>query len=222
VPVRASRLSVAAVAFVVCTFGCTDDDRPPTVVASNDIVAAVATAVLGEDAAVEVQPGAADSVDAMLLDQLAPIPFGEGAQWLGPPPPSGDAPAIGTPDPAFWLDPDRVVQAARSIAQNAELDETARQRTDERLAALRETMRRADEEVQGLLLDLPPERRVVLTDNIRLGYLAERYGLQIGPTEGAGPLRDLDLDHLGPPGSPTATLDGLIVEVARRVALPES
>jgi ABC-type Zn uptake system ZnuABC Zn-binding protein ZnuA len=219
VPVRATSIA-AILALAAGLLGCNRSHSPPTLVVSSDVNAAIAVAAFGDDARVEVQnePQNGDR----LLAQLAPIPFGEGPQWLAPPEPTGDAPYTGQDDPSFWLDPDRVVQAARSIALSAELDEAAQQRTDERLAALRETMMRADEQVQALLLGLTENQRVVATDSIRLGYFAERYGLQILPVDGAGVLGDLDLDHLGPPGSPTATLDGLIVEVARRVASPGS
>lgn len=195
--------------------GCNRNHPAPTLDVSSDIEAAIAVAALGDDARIEVHddPQSGQFVDA----ELAPIPYGEGAQWLAPPS-RGGPPYVGGADPAIWLDTDRVVEAGRQLAHRVPLDGAAQQRTEERIAALRETMMRADERAQALLLDLPPERRIISTNSIRLGYFAQRYGLQILPIEGAGPLGNLDVDRLGPPGSPTATLDGLIVEVARRVA----
>jgi ABC-type Zn uptake system ZnuABC Zn-binding protein ZnuA len=218
VPMRALRLSLVLLTMATCTIACSTDGGPPTVIVSNEIIASVATAALGDDAAIQIRPDAADPVDAGLLDQLAPIPFGEGPQWLGTPPPSATAPGIGSPDPSFWLDPDRLTQAARWIAARVDLDAAAQQRTDERLATWRETMLIADEQVQGELLDLPPERRIVRTNSSHLGYFAQRYGLQIAPGPDPGPLGDLDLGGLGLSGSSTATLDGLIVELGRRLA----
>jgi ABC-type Zn uptake system ZnuABC Zn-binding protein ZnuA len=221
------------VAVVVVVGACTGDDGadepspvpPPRVVVGTDIVGAVATAALGEDAVVEVVPGD-DALDRALLEQLAPIPFGESPAWAAPPAPSPDRPALGSPDPAFWLDPDRVTQAARLLADGVDLSPDARLRTDARIEELAETMRVADERAQAMLITLPPARLQVATANVRLGYHAERYGLVIVPTDGdlgdADPLAGLDVDRLGPPGTPTDTLDGLLVEVARRIAEPST
>lgn len=207
---------LALVALV--TSACSSDRAEPTLQVSSDLTAAIATAALGDDATVTIQPGG-PIVDDALLGELAPMPFGQVPPWTTTPPPNPGGPALGAPDPAVWLDPDRVVQAARTLAARVELDDDARQRTEARIEALHDTMRRADEQVQALVLARTPGL-VVGTGNVRLGYFAERYGLQIQPLgdpAAADPLAGLDLDHLGPEGTPTATLDAMLVEVARRV-----
>ena len=187
------------------------------------MTAAIAATALGDD--VEVVQTADEPVfDDSILGQLAPIPFGEGSQWVAPPPASPGAPAPGAPDPAVWLDPDRVVQAARLLADRVALADAARGRTDARIDELRDSMRDADEQVQALLADSPADRPAIATANVRLGYFAERYGLLISPRTAAlamgsaDPFAGLDTDRLGPADSPTATLHGLIVDVARRAS----
>jgi ABC-type Zn uptake system ZnuABC Zn-binding protein ZnuA len=223
--VRLAVVVAVVIASIACGRGSESPSGEPTttkttsVVVGSDIVAAVATAALGEDAVVEVVPGR-DDVDRAVLARLAPIPFGEGPQWATSPAPAADRPQIGSPDPAFWLDPDRVVQAARLIAADVALSPEARRRADTRIDDLAAAMRGADERVQALLAPTTPGPLRVTTDNVRLGYFAERYGLVVVPTTGADPLAGLDVDRLGPSGSPTSTLDGLVIEVARRIAAP--
>jgi ABC-type Zn uptake system ZnuABC Zn-binding protein ZnuA len=228
VPGRLRRLlapTVLAVA-ALCSACTTDSDSPtdaadttierPRVVVGREIVGAIAEAALGDDAIVDVEPGN-DAIDRAVLAALAPIPFGEGPAWASPPAGGADVPALGDPDPAFWLDPDRVTQAARLIAADVELSPDARARTDVRLDELADAMRHADEQVQAMFAAFAPERWPVATANIRLGYFAERYGLVIVPADGSDPLSGLDVDRLGAAGSPTGTLDGLLVEVGRRI-----
>lgn len=195
----------------------------PRLEVSGAITAAIAFAALGDDVDV-ITVGDEPVFDDAILGQLAPIPFGQGAQWTASPTASPDSPALGAPDPAVWLDPDRVVQAARLLADRVRLGDDARERTNLRIDELRDSMRDADEQVQALVAALPTEHQTIPTASIRLGYLTERYGLRISPPaaaramSGPDPLAGLDTDRLGPAGSPTATLDGLIVEVARRVS----
>jgi len=85
------------------------------------------------------------------------------------------------------------------------------------LAGLTEALRVADEDMQVALGPLPSDRREVITDDPRLGYLAERYGLTIrAPGEGRPPLPVVIHTYtLGPPGSGADTLPGLLVTDAR-------
>lgn len=194
------------------------------------MTAAIAAAALGADATIDVLPhdtrfddtGFDDTgFDDTVLADLAPIPFGEGAQWVTPIVATVGSPAVGAPDPAIWLDPDRVVQAARLLAARVELSDEARRRVDSRIDALRSSMNAADEQVQAIRATLPADAPTVATADPRLGYFAQRYGFRIQQIDTAGardPLEGLDTDRLGPTGTATATLDGLLVEVARRVA----
>ncbi len=224
------------VAVVVIAGGaaCGGDSKPRLEV-SGAMTAAIAAAALGSDATVDLRPdntgfddtgfddtGFDDTgFDDTVLADLAPIPFGEGTQWVTPILATAGSPAVGAPDPAIWLDPDRVVQAAGLLAARVELSEEARRRVDSRIDTLRSSMNAADEQVQSIRATLPAEPPTVVTANPRLGYFAERYGFRVQQADTAGArddLEGLDTDRLGPTGSATASLDGLIVEVARRVA----
>jgi hypothetical protein len=214
-PVAALVTAWVSVAALVASCGGTT--RPPTLTVSSDLTAAVATAALGADATVVVEPDG-PIVDADLLAELAPMPYGTVPPWTSTPPTQPPGVAPGSPDPAVWLDPDRLVQTARLLAARVDLDEEARARSDDRIGALSDTMRRADEQVQDLVLTRPAGL-VVPTRNVRLAYFAERYGFAIQPITDASvldPLDGLDLDHLGVAGSPTSTFDGMLVELARR------
>ena len=159
----ARRAAAAGLAvLLVLTAAACGGDRKPRLEVTGAMTAAIASAALGDDVDV-VMVADEPALDDSILGQLAPIPFGDGPQWAAPPPALPGAPARGASDPAVWLDPDRVVQAARLLADRAPLDGDARQRTDARIDRLRDSMRHADEQVQALLADLPRERSVIPT-----------------------------------------------------------
>lgn len=158
-----------------------------------------------------------------LLDDLAPEPYGEGPAYdPGPAPTGPGTPALGAPDPSFWMDPDRATQAARSVA--AALDQLSPgdailtavnvERVERDLAA-------ADEAVQAALGPLPDTARLIVTDDPHLGYFAQRYGLSISaPGVGRPPPTGAVLytSGLGPVGSGAETLPGLLVVDAQNLA----
>lgn len=81
-------------------------------------------------------------------------------------------------DPHVWFDPRRVAAAAELIAAelnsvDGSIDWTSRARTYvEELDAI-------DEEIRALLSAVPEERRRIVTNHQALGYVADRYGLEI-------------------------------------------
>ncbi|MEJ5253924.1 MAG: metal ABC transporter substrate-binding protein [Acidimicrobiales bacterium] len=158
-----------------------------------------------------------------LLDELAPEPYGEGPAYTFGPAPSGPgAPAPGAPDPAFWKDPDRAVQAARSIAAALDrLSPGAAVLTAVNVGRVERDLAAADETVQAVLGDLPDTARLVVTDDPHLGYFAQRYGLSIVAPGGDRPAPTdvvLYTAGLGPEGSGAETLPGLLVVDARNLA----
>ena len=83
-------------------------------------------------------------------------------------------------DPHVWMDPDRMTTAAYLVADAvAEATGLDAQALTADAAAFDEQLRAVDEEVQGLLADIPEERRVLVTNHDSLGYFAERYGFEI-------------------------------------------
>ncbi|MFQ5523556.1 MAG: metal ABC transporter solute-binding protein, Zn/Mn family [Acidimicrobiia bacterium] len=113
---------------------------------------------------------AADGVKVLEVGpRLDPLPLGD----VPCDPESG----VGC-DPHVWMDPLRMVEAARLIA--AELADIAPE-VDwaSRAESYVSKLEAAHEEIVGLLADIPEERRVLVTNHEALGYFADRYGLEV-------------------------------------------
>lgn len=97
-----------------------------------------------------------------------PIPFGH----------DDHADDHGDLDPHVWLDPVRMSEAADLVA--AALEGIAPGRGwAERAASYRDRLAGADTEVERLLGQIPPERRLLVTNHESLGYFAARYGFEV-------------------------------------------
>ncbi len=163
-----------------------------------------------------------------LLDELGPVPYGSSPAYadregggVGTVPTGDGAPALGDPDPAFWLDADRALQAGRDIARV--LDERAPELatvTAVGLARLEEDLMAADEEAQAALLPLPDDRRLLVTADPHLGYFAERYGLRLTAPGPDRPATEVVVftDALGPDGSGAETVAGMVATNARNIS----
>jgi len=83
-------------------------------------------------------------------------------------------------DPHVWLDPDRVKQAMKQIADAVtvlpSVDAAAIRRATEAYTA---RIDKADEEIQSTLAPITDERRRVATVQDNLTYFADRYGFSI-------------------------------------------
>jgi zinc/manganese transport system substrate-binding protein len=127
----------------------------------------------------------------------------------------------GTPDPHVWLDPDRFTTLAHELASAlAERSGTDAGPWNAAATAYGAQLALADEQVQATLLPPGPEQHRVLVSDDRLGYVADRYGIElvlVPPDADANPL-DMDVDRLGPPGSPTGSVAGLLTSIATRIA----
>ena len=81
-------------------------------------------------------------------------------------------------DPHFWMDPLRVAEAARLIAQAlASLDASVDWMT--RADAYASSIEELHEEIQAILAPIPHEDRELITNHDALGYFADRYGFEI-------------------------------------------
>jgi zinc/manganese transport system substrate-binding protein len=81
-------------------------------------------------------------------------------------------------DPHVWMDPGRVADASRLLADElTRIDATVdwRTRADDYAAELLA----ADEEIGALLGTVPVENRRLVTNHDTLGYLADRYGYEV-------------------------------------------
>lgn len=84
----------------------------------------------------------------------------------------------GSLDPHVWLDMARMADAAEIIG--AELTEVTGEDTYASCGVeVAEELRAADEKVRDVLADIPPERRVLITDHRAFGYFAEAYGFEV-------------------------------------------
>lgn len=81
-------------------------------------------------------------------------------------------------DPHVWFDLGRVEIAVHLIAdQLSSLDDSVD--WAERAETYSQKLRAADQEVTGILDQVAPERRKLVTNHDSLGYLAARYGYQV-------------------------------------------
>lgn len=127
----------------------------------------------------------------------------------------------GTPDPHVWLDPDRFTTLAREVAQvMADRSGTDPSPWSAAAEAYGAQLALADEQVQATLAPLAPDQHELLQSDDRLGYFADRYGIELQPLP---PNLDADVlvievDRLGPVGSGTGTVAGLLTSIAARIA----
>ena len=81
-------------------------------------------------------------------------------------------------DPHFWLDPIKVADAARQLADRLSdiaPDHDWTPGADAYAAALEDV----DAETVGLLADIPADRRKLVTSHRSFGYFADRYGFEM-------------------------------------------
>jgi zinc/manganese transport system substrate-binding protein len=106
-------------------------------------------------------------------EQLDPLPFGTHDD-------SDHQDADhGTLDPHVWMDPLRMADAAQIVA--AELGATLGGEVDwvGRGEAVASEILAMHEQLQDLLETIPRDRRILVTNHDALGYLADRYGLEV-------------------------------------------
>ena len=127
----------------------------------------------------------------------------------------------GTPDPRVWLDPDRFTTLAREVARTlADRSGTDAAPWSAAAEAYGAQLALADEQVQAMLAPLTPAQHRVLTIDDRLGYFADRYGVELDPLPPGmdANVLQVDVDRLGPQGSDTGTVGGLLASIAARIA----
>lgn len=137
-------------------------------------------------------------------------------------------------DPHVWTDVSRMTHVPAMIAdalvEAAGLDDDAAAVLEEAAAAARADLEALDAEVEELLADIPPQRRMLVTNHHVFGYFAERYDFTVigaaipGGTTLASPsaadLADLvaAIEEAGVPtlfadaSSPTLLVDALATE----------
>lgn len=108
-----------------------------------------------------------------IADKVDPIEFGGHDDHA-----EGDGHDHGSQDPHFWMDMNRMADAAQIIG-----DELADTTGDAAYAKcgtqVADDIRAAETEVRTLLERVPADRRILVTDHDALGYLADAYGYEV-------------------------------------------
>jgi zinc/manganese transport system substrate-binding protein len=140
--------------------------RQAALITESDLVVANG---LGLEEGLEDVIDAARGDGAVILevaDLVDPLPFGAVAD--------GD----GDLDPHVWMDPIRMAQAARLIADRlADFDPSVD--WDSGADAYAAQLETAHERIDALLSAVPLDRRLLVTNHEVLGYFAARYGFEV-------------------------------------------
>ena len=86
----------------------------------------------------------------------------------------------GSEDPHFWLDMNRMANAAQIIGD--ELASSSGQAYADCGMQIADEIRSAEADVRALLESVPADQRVLVTDHEALGYLADVYGYEVAGT----------------------------------------
>ena len=94
---------------------------------------------------------------------------------------AGDAEASeSSGDPHVWTDPSRVATAVEALADRmAEIEGLDSAAIESRVGAYVGELERLDAEIDDRLGDVPPERRVLVTNHDVFGYFADRYDFEV-------------------------------------------
>lgn len=121
-----------------------------------------------------IESAQADGATVLTLaPDLDPLPFGGGDHDHG-----GEDHDHEGDDPHVWLDPVRVATAAEIIGTQLS-QVTGEAQYTECGTRVAEDIRATDAEVAEILMAVPDDRRILVTDHDALGYFADRYGFEI-------------------------------------------
>ena len=108
-----------------------------------------------------------------IADKVDPIEFGGHDDHA-----EGDGHDHGSQDPHFWMDMNRMADAAQIIGDEL-ADTTGDAAYAECGTQVADDIRAAETEVRTLLEGVPADRRILVTDHDALGYLADAYGYEV-------------------------------------------
>lgn len=178
-----------------------------------DLVVAVG---LGLEAALEdlIAAAEADGVEVLRVGQLVdPVEYGADADQddhAGED--EHDDEHAGGLDPHVWLDPLRAAALGQEIAAAyAELVPAAADTVAAAADEYEAELVALDEELQAMVATLPEERRRLVTNHDAIGYLADRYDLEVVATVLPGTSADVDV---------TASAFTELVELLQETGIP--
>jgi ABC-type Zn uptake system ZnuABC Zn-binding protein ZnuA len=132
-------------------------------------------------------------------------------------------------DPHFWLDPNNVVTFVENIRDGLSLaDPEGAAEYARNAAAYIEQLNALDLWIAGQIQQIPPERRLLVTNHESFGYYADRYGLQVvgavipavstGASPSAQQMAQL-IDRIRATGAPAIFLEtGANPQLAQQIA----
>jgi zinc/manganese transport system substrate-binding protein len=124
---------------------------------------------LEENVIRNVESAAEDGVPTLAVgDHIDPIRYAKGD-------------SVGTPDPHFWNDPQRMITAVDVVERTVkdEVDGIDRAAVSDHAEAYRTKLRELDAAMTTGFAAIAPERRKLVTNHHVLGYLAQRFGFTV-------------------------------------------
>jgi ABC-type Zn uptake system ZnuABC Zn-binding protein ZnuA len=83
-------------------------------------------------------------------------------------------------DPHFWLDPTKVITYVENIrAGLIAVDPAGKEIYTRNAAGYIDQLKALDAEIQAQIAEIPPEKRLIVTNHESFGYYADRYGFTI-------------------------------------------
>ena len=132
-------------------------------------------------------------------------------------------------DPHFWLDPNNVIHYVENIRDGlTQADPQGKDIYEKNAESYKAQLRALDAWIATQVEQIPPERRLLVTNHESLGYFADRYGFKIvgtllpsvstGASPSAQELAQL-VDHIRATGAPAIFLEtGSSTQLAVQVA----
>lgn len=124
-----------------------------------------------------LQQVAADGTEIFrVAEHIDPLPWNAAGheEHAGEEPAEHAAHVHGDLDPHFWLDINRMAEGAQQIGAKV-ADLTGSDAWAACGAEVSQELVALDEEVRGILADIPEERRVIVTDHEAFGYFSDAY-----------------------------------------------
>lgn len=83
-------------------------------------------------------------------------------------------------DPHFWLDPNNVIQYVENIRDGlVAFDPQGKDEYQRNAAQYITSLQDLDRRIRAMVAEIPPEKRLLVTNHESLGYFADRYGFKV-------------------------------------------
>jgi len=124
--------------------------------------------------------GLEEWMDNLLEGALKDITIIEACKGLTPRPPEAMSEHGDESDPHFWLDPIQVNTYVENIRVGlTEIDPAGAEVYAQNAREYTIALQNLDKHIQTMVTQLPPEKRLLVTNHENLGYFADRYGFKV-------------------------------------------